>query len=285
MTTARVTSSALDVVRSTGNVPAARVTNAFIQAVGTYVAKGTRVADVAAQVVHAGGVGGRGGLSQSVMQVIHGGTGGAHQSVTDAAMQVVYTVGAPNTTRQRAWTFDFDGHTYYALDLATNGTLVYDLTTSAWAHFETPGLGGHWNMKNGFPWRGGGKTVAGDVASGTIYYQDPYSFFDDGWRPVVYEVRGVIFATEITYHTQYSLRLLASAGENTDQTAPTLSMQFSDDQGITWSTPQTVTLTTDARQRIEFRSLGAFTAPGRVFRLYDTGGVKFIGYAVAQVDQ
>ena len=60
-------------------------------------------------------------------------------------------------------------------------------------------------------------------------------------------------------------------------------MRFSDDEGVTWSNEFSITLETDAKQRLEFRSLGAFAEPGRIFRLYDTGGIKFIGRCEADI--
>jgi hypothetical protein len=61
-------------------------------------------------------------------------------------------------------------------------------------------------------------------------------------------------------------------------------MQFSDDNGNSWSTEKTITLTQDAEQRLQFRSLGRMKQPGRIFRLYDDGGIKFIATVVADVE-
>jgi len=204
--------------------------------------------------------------------------------VASNTAQVIWTIGAPDMIRQRAWTFDLDGHTFYCLDLNTDGTLVFDVTTGKWSRFDTAGYEGHWNMKNGFHWRTGNKVVAGQMETPVILELDTTSFLDEEWRPVVYEARGVIFATDVSYHRQFNLRLQGSRGKHTDTIAPTLSMQYSDDNGVSWSVERSVTLTSDARERIEFRSMGAFTAPGRIFRLYDTGGIKFIAYVTAEVE-
>lgn len=267
MTGARITSTALQVVHAGSSAGARlRTPRAVLQSVGIVFARRQRVSSVFAQTVHAGSA------------------AGARFRAAYAELQVIYTTGAPSVTRQRAWTYDLDGHTYYALDLGSSGTLLYDITTQKWSHFETPGYSGNWNMKNGHSWRGGKKVIAGDALTGDVYEMDPDSFFDDGWRPVVYEVRGVIFASNEDAYTQYALRLIGGAGRPADTIAPVLRMQFSDDEGVTWSREFAVTLTTDSRQRIQFRSLGSFAAPGRIFRLYDTGGIKFIAYATAEVE-
>lgn len=265
MTTALVPGATLQVVHQGSSGAILRAPSAVAQVVMADISTRTRVSLVFGQVVHSGDAGSR----------MYGAA---------AAAQVVWTTGAPNATRQRAWTFDFDGHTYYALDLAENGTVVYDLLTQQWSHFETAGYGGHWNMKNGFHWRAGKKIVGGGISSGILYEMSPGTFFDDGWRPVVYEVRGVLFAGDISFHRQYALRLVGSAGRTADTISPVLNMRFSDDQGVTWSDEYSVELTADSRQRIEFRSLGAFTSPGRIFRLYDQGGVKYIAYVMAEVE-
>lgn len=216
------------------------------------------------------------------LQAIHQGAG--EMEIPSSVVQPVYTIGVSDIIRQKAWTFDFDGHSFYVLDLAENGAMIFDITTGQWSRFDTPGFEGHWNMKNGFHWRSGQQVLGGAMDTPIVLNLDPTSFLDDGWRPVVYEVRGVIFATDVAYHRQFALQLIGSAGRTADTVSPVLKMQFSDDQGQTWSKERTVVLTADTRQRIEFRSLGAFTAPGRVFRLYDTGGIKFIAYVTADVE-
>lgn len=247
---------------STGSSP--RVTFAIIQAVQSVIASRVRASELYAQVIHNGDI-------------------GAMLRDTFNAVQVVYTIGVADSTRQRAWTFDFDGHTFYVLDMGTSGALIFDLTTGQWSRFDTAGYDGHWNFKNGFQWRDGKMVVGGDAVNPTIHKIDPGSFLDEGWRPVVYEVRGVLGVQGVGYRRQYTLRLVGSAGKLADETSPTLKMRFSDDQGDTWSDEHSLTLQTDTRQRLEFRSLGAFTAPGRIFRLYDEGGVKFIAYVEADI--
>lgn len=260
-----------------------RVSHATAQTVrrGTQGATG-RAPFVAVQVVSAD-LAERTRQAFTALQVVHRGDSGAMARQSFATVQVVFTTGAAESSRQRAWTFDFDGHTFYVLDLGAAGSLVYDLTTGQWSRFVTAGYGGHWDMKNGFHWRTGKMVVAGQAGTGTIHYMDSDSFFDEGWRPVDYEVRGVLPVSGTDYHRQYALRLVGSAGQTADDVAPVLRMQFSDDNGVTWSEEHALPLKQDTRQRIEFRSLGAFTAPGRIFRIYDSGGIKFIAYVEADV--
>lgn len=214
-------------------------------------------------------------------------TGGGMFKVSHLDPQVVYSIGVPDTPRQKAWTFDFDGHTFYVLDLAEKGAMVYDLTTQSWSQWDTAGYEGHFNFKNGFHWRDGKQVIGGGILDGLLVSLDEGSYIDEDFRPVTYEVNGVVFASSETYIRQFNLRLVGSPGRTglvDPINPPILNMAFSDDNGATWSNPRAIELTSDPRQRIEFRSLGAFRQPGRIFKLYDNGGVKFIAYVMADVE-
>jgi len=213
-------------------------------------------------------------------------SGGVFRVASDAA-QVVYSIGAPDTPRQKAWTFDFDGHTFYVLDLAEQGAMVYDLTTQSWSKWDTAGYEGHFNFKNGFHWRDGKQVIGGGLLQGLLVGMDEGSYLDEDFRPVGYEVNGVVFSSTEKYMRQFNLRLVGSSGRTgllDEEDPPTLNMTYSDDNGATWSPARSVTLTQDKSQRIEFRSLGALRQPGRIFRLYDNGGIKFLAYVVADIE-
>lgn len=222
---------------------------------------------------------------------------------------------------QRSWTFDFDGHVFYVLDLDFEGSLVYDLLTGQWSRFVTEGFGGRWNLRNGFHWRSG-RMVVGGGSKGDLLRLDPSLFTDIGINPgtsflflegagfsdgdllllegadfsppeallidgegspVEYEVRGILKTAGTNFLRQYSLRMIGSSGVLGDDVSPTMVMQFSDDRGETWSSEYTIALTQNTKQRIEFRSLGAFAAPGRIFRIRDTGGVQFLSSVEASI--
>ena len=204
--------------------------------------------------------------------------------VTAAAVQTVWRTGAPDGSVQRAWTFDFDGHTFYVLDLGNVGCYLYDLNTGVWTQFDSMGFAPVWNFRNGMYWQSGKITVgAGNVSS--VFRLDPSTFIEEGWRPVNYELTGLLSTSDHRVLRQYALRTVASAGRLTDGPPVDLQMQFSDDQGATWSAAFTVTLTSSTRQRIEFpRGLGAFAAPGRIFGLVGGGGGQCLGYVVAEVE-
>lgn len=253
-----------------GRSQSGRVSNLTAQTIESGTPKAARTSNLIAQVI-----------SQSLAA-----SGNVFRVGQDAA-QVIYTIGAPDTETQRAWTFDFDGHTFYVLDLGTEGALVFDLTTKAWSRWDTAGYEGHFNMKNGFHWRDGKMVVGGGLLDGLLVRLEEESYLDEDFRPVSYEIQGVIFSTTERYLRNFNLRLVGSPGRrglDDDVDPPVLSMQYSDDNGANWSNTRNVTLTNDTNQRIEFRSLGAFRQPGRIFRLFDSGGVKFVAYVMADVE-
>ena len=280
MSTARVPFSAVQSVRQ-GSGGLVRTTSVVVQAVSKATPPEVRASFVVAQVV--------GRISaayvratQVSLQVVRQGSDGAMARVASAAFQVVWATGDLDGSRQRAWTFDFDGHTFYVLDLGASGTPVYDTLTGQWSRFRTAGYGG-WNFKNGFHWRTGKMVIGGADGSGQLLRLSAQSFLDEGWRPVIYEVRGMVQTTSKDFIRQYALRMIGATGLLADSISPATKMQFSDDRGVTWSPVFTLELTPNSRQRIEFRSLGAFTAPGRIFRIYDEGGIKFIANVEAHM--
>lgn len=263
--------------------PYLRTAYTALEVVSAPTAPYVRVTDTGSEVVHGLGPGGWTRAASLSLETVRRGSTGAVMRDTFSAVEVVWKTGALSGIRQSPWTFDFDGHTFLVLDLGTS-TEVYDFTTQQWCTFETEGYGGFWNFKNGFHWRDGKKVVGGWDGTGTLLELTPGSFQDDGWRDNIYELRGVVFTDGVDDVSIVALRLVGSSGILADTAeSPTLYMEFSDDNGQTWSKTYSISLTSNTRQRIEFRSLGAFSAPGRIFRIYDQGGLKYVAYMEADV--
>lgn len=185
---------------------------------------------------------------------------------------VVYSDAVPEERRNRAWTFVFDGHTFYVLDLGPQGTWVYDIDTQQWCKFTTVGYGNSWNMKGGAVWRNG-RVVACDSVTGQVWEIVPTQTHDEGWRPVIHASSAGIPRRSRVHTAMEALRITASVGVIGEEGA-TFSLRFSDDNGKTWSDPYTLELhENDFDGELAWRSLGSFMAPGRVVELEDTGGL------------
>ena len=148
---------------------------------------------------------------------------------------------------------------------------MYDTVTNQWANFYTLGYG-QWNMLNGCMW--GTRVVAGDAVSEQVWELDPASPLDEGWRDIQHVVTGGIAARSRASISCAAVRVSASFGKLDDVNGATMTLNFSDDWGDTWSDNFTVGLSEgDYGGEIAWRSLGSFMAPGRIFRLTDVGGV------------
>lgn len=197
----------------------------------------------------------------------------------------VFTPPAPGnvaTSRKRAWTFTLDGHTFYVLDLGQEGTFIWDKTTNSWAQFITTGYTA-WNFCNGCMW--GQRIVAGDQLTTDLWEMLPASsLFDNAATAVEHVVTGGIATRNRIFHSVESFTLAASVASLMAPGAATVTLSFSDDQGVTWQTMDTIALTGASNQEIAWTSLGAFANPGRVFRITDSGAFLRIDGADANID-
>lgn len=192
---------------------------------------------------------------------------------SQVAMLVAYQTGLPDVNRSRAWTFTLDGHKFYVLDLAEEGTFLYDQITNQWCNFSTQGFEPAWNMINGTMW-GQNRIVAADRLSDDIWELDPTAVLDEEWRDIAHIVTGGLSTRSRTYVACDAVRVTASIGILDEVNGSQMLLRFSDDQEQTWSDYFTVDLIVDDFDgEIAYRSLGSFMAPGRIFELSDSGGL------------
>lgn len=192
----------------------------------------------------------------------------------------------------RAWTFTLDGHDFYVLRLGNIETLVYDTAAQQWYlwGFDTSPL---WKAYNGTNWLAadshafnyGSNIVVGDDANGSLYFLDPDRDVDDDavegeaiQRPFQ---RVVTTQYPIRGYSQlrcYGINLYGSiGGPLTDPSLNTVTLSYSDDRGVTYLPAGSVTMENESYdQRIDWRSLGSMRAPGRLFKIEDTGALRRI---------
>ncbi len=205
--------------------------------------------------------------------------------ITQQAILAAYGTGVPSKDRSRAWIFDFDGHRFYVLDLGEEGTWLFDFTTRQWSRFDTVGYEGLWNARLGVYWAAKRATVVSDRVNSYLHLIEPTQALDESWRPIEYEVTGGLAARDRPYYSQDSFRLVASVGHLADPLGTTINFSFSDDNGNTWTTMESVVLTPDDYdQEIAWTSLGSFHSPGRIFKVTDIGGLLRIDSATAEVE-
>lgn len=204
----------------------------------------------------------------------------AHES--QLAMLVVYQTGIPDQARSRAWAFSLDGHEFYVLNLGPEGTWLWDQITGQWCEWETDGYG-QWNFINGCMW--GDRIVGGDSINSYVWEMDPTAVLDEGWRDITHVVTGGLLTRSRTFVSCDSIRMSGSAGFLDEENGTTITLNFSDDQGKTWSDDFTIALDEDAfDEEIAWRSLGSFSSPGRIFQFTDVGGIIRIDGTDAMVN-
>lgn len=192
------------------------------------------------------------------------------------------TDGAP---RQKAWTYDLDDHTFYVLDLETQGTFVYDVSSQAWTKFETQGYG-RWNFTNGFFWKSAGVIVGGDLYNSSIYEMNPDSFLDMGNTPIVYRNTAILPSTKSTGQRVDEARLLLSIEKPILDLSelPEVTLKWSDDNCQSWSPEFTMRLTDQHQQMIKWTGLGSYNNIGRVFDISVVGAFTRFDTLIVRVE-
>lgn len=171
---------------------------------------------------------------------------------------------------EKGWLFTVDGHVFYVLNFVLGRTLVYDFTTKQWHRWYTADRP-FWNLFRGINWNG--RVIGADAEDPRIWELDLYSELDEEEFLIQRAVSGFQAVDGLGSARQGSLRITARRGEM-DASGATVQMRFSDDGGKTWSQFYSFDLQeTNYSQRIEFRSLGRLRAPGRIWEIYDTGGL------------
>lgn len=188
--------------------------------------------------------------------------------VFQSAVLVAYGTGVPSTASQASWTFVLDGHRFYVLPLGPEGDWAFDTTTKEWCQLQSQGFPGI-NFTHGVMW--GLRVIGGDALYTYLYEMDPNQPLDESWREVQHMVTGGIATRTRSVIGVANFTLTASVGLDSE-TDQSISLAFSDDNGVTWSEEFDMPLTDVSSQMLVWNALGSFAAPGRVFRITDYSG-------------
>lgn len=189
----------------------------------------------------------------------------------------------------RIWTATIDGHDFVFLRLGDTVTLVYDLYSEQWVEWTSP-QSGAWRPNTGMTWVGGqaladtygSNTVAGDDTFGLLWFLDPELPWDENPDPLRPRqeidfdriVTGQVLASGRQYIPCYAIFL---DGDNYGLTGaeftPTIVLEYSDDQGRTFVSAESLGVQTDTTvdNPYSWYSLGQINSPGRIFRVTDNG--------------
>jgi hypothetical protein len=128
--------------------------------------------------------------------------------------------------------------------------------------------------------------LVGDDGNGSLYFLDPLGSYDDDAnfgsdspRTFLREITGQVITMSFDSVPCFGVQLMGSAGETTDAVNTTVALLTSDDRGHTYDDHDTQDVAIgDYSARVEWWSLGAFSAPGRLFKVQDYGALQRIDY-------
>ncbi len=163
----------------------------------------------------------------------------------------------------RAWTFSFDGHTFYALTNGDDKSYVFDASTSGWCEFSSYQRGS-WRAHLGA--FNSSLIVAGDDELGRLWYLSDTVFLDDTAAIIAEATAGItVQGNTPPCHNVFfdSAKGLAGAGV----TDHWVEMRQSDDAGNTWSGWERANLGAmgEYGTRSVWRRRGNMRSPGRIF--------------------
>lgn len=206
------------------------------------------------------------------------------------ARVLIATRGRIENPRLRAWTYTLDGHDMYVLRLGDTETLVYDTYSEQWSTYSSHERN-FWRANTGINWLGaseyaedyGSNVLVGDDTYGLLWFLDPDQGYDDHPRvetvtpqPFTRTVMGQVTARGRDVTPCYQVFLDCDLGAPSSAgTAVTL--YTSDDAGHNFDNQGSVTITAaDYSQEVFWSSLGQIKAPGRLFKIEDTGAITTI---------
>lgn len=168
------------------------------------------------------------------------------------------------------YTYNQEGHFFYVLRFPSdNLTLVYDVNSSAW-HQRTSGNGA---WRAAWVAQAGSEVFAGDLNNGKIYKLDPGTYTDNADA-----VRWFFTAQNVNSNrhmiSHEMLELHVEAGTVTDTSDPQIWLQYSDDDGRTWSREKWKSMgkAGQFKKRIKFFNLGQ--SRSRIYRFGGSAAVK-----------
>ena len=168
----------------------------------------------------------------------------------------------------RMFCYDVDGHACVVVDLAGEGTWVYDVMEGGLWHERDTNEQGYWRA-TGNSVKAFGKWLVGDHDSGNIYQIDKDSLTDGGTAmPFIVESIAMESFPQRLLNSRADFNFVTGVGTTTVDD-PEVLISWSDDGGHTWSDPVTRKLGEAGRyfDQVRVNRLGLTGRKGRRFRL------------------
>lgn len=159
-----------------------------------------------------------------------------------------------------ALTFQYDGHSFYVLYIAGQGSFAFDLLTNTWCEFLSAQQSTGWIGR--FATTIGDKTLIGDGFSGTVYTLDSTISKDNG---VNFE-RAVSGIVPFGGGRQRNDSIQVWAGVAGSAPSANLRLRYHDGNSATYGSYQTATIRSP-NDIVRYTRLGAAIPPHRIIEL------------------
>jgi hypothetical protein len=177
----------------------------------------------------------------------------------------------PDRRDLRAWTFTQDEHPFYVLQLGSAATLVYDKLTEQVTEWRSPDYP-YWRGADGTDWAG--LNICCDIRSGKIFKIDAEGRLDYETTPILSQGTGMVPARLREVIPCYAAEFTVSEGAPPPQLeagAVGITLEFSDDTLSYVNAGEVAGEEFGSFTLFRWYSLGQIGAPGRFFRITDTG--------------
>ena len=191
---------------------------------------------------------------------------------TNDAVLVAILVGAEQRIL-RAWSFKQDDHEFYVL-LAGGYTYVFDKLTEQWCQWQSPDASYYWRGVDGCDWNG--INVCCDPDNGNIYQIDPTGRLDYNTTPIKSIIYGGLTERFRDHIPAYMLEVAISEASPANNRG-TVGITLDSYDTMEWYNHGTITGSLSGTPTwVRFYGLGLIGAPGRLFRVTDTGVARRI---------
>lgn len=170
-----------------------------------------------------------------------------------------------------SWTYQEDGHLFYALNLGVSqGTVVFDTTTGRWSSWKSGTLP-FMNMNLTVRWRGA--IYGASLTEPVLLRFDPSVATDEGFRVNTFIASGRIQYEQRQYVAMPEAQIFGSLGLR----GGNVTLRYSNDDGASYITAGTRAVAPGARGfDLLYFDLGSMRAPGRLFEIEDSGTLRRI---------